>query len=148
MRMQHPRPFLGREYVKQRLSALLVSAFLSLECSRTRCPPPSFLVIVRSKQRADVSYLPTFRTHFCVFENFLLETHTMDNLPANEGYRSHRMLDFARMGSSQETAIIHRYGPPCRRSTSQRARPDRPDITLKVQKRLQAATNNSGCARL
>src|SRR5215212_11702509 len=85
MRMQHPRPFLGREYVKQRLSALLVSAFLSLECSRTRCPPPSFLVIVRSKQRADVSYLPTFRTHFCVFENFLLETHTVDDLPAKEG---------------------------------------------------------------
>jgi hypothetical protein len=35
---------------------------------------------------------------FCVVENYLLETHTMDNLPANEGYRSHQILDFARMG--------------------------------------------------
>ncbi len=62
---------------------------------------------------------PTFRTPFCVLENFLLQTHTMDNLPAKQGYRSYRILDFARMGSSQETGIIHRYGPPCRRSTSQ-----------------------------
>jgi hypothetical protein len=44
---------------------------------------------------------------------------TMDDLPAKEGYRSHRMLDFARMGRSQGTGIIHRYGPPCRWSTSQ-----------------------------
>ena len=43
---------------------------------------------------------PTFRTLFCVLENFLLETHTIDNLPAKEGYRSHRILDFARMGRS------------------------------------------------
>src|SRR5215208_1212343 len=59
--MQHPRgcntlaPFLGREYVKQRLSALLVSAFLSRERSRTRCPPPSFLAVVHTKQ-ADASF--------------------------------------------------------------------------------------------
>src|SRR5215213_9928236 len=76
---------------------------------------------------------------FCVLENFLLKTPTMDDLPAKESYRSHRILDFARMGRSQGTGIIHRYGPPCRRSTSQRACPDRQDTTLKVQKRVASS---------
>ena len=40
---------------------------------------------------------PTFRTPFCILENFLLMIPSMDDLPAKEGYRSHRILDFARM---------------------------------------------------
>jgi hypothetical protein len=60
---------------------------------------PPFCVVVQLWTRTQYGALaPTFRTPFCVVENFLLETHTMDNLPANEGYRSHRILDFARMG--------------------------------------------------
>src|SRR5215204_2529882 len=41
---------------------------------------------------------PTFRTPLCVLENFLLQTHTIDNLPAKQGHRSHQILDFARIG--------------------------------------------------
>jgi hypothetical protein len=84
---------------------------------------------------------------FCVVEYFLLETHTMDNLPANEVIDHIECSISLGWGSSQETAIIHRYGHPVE-GAPLKARPDRPDITLKVQKRLQAATNNSGCARL
>ena len=83
--------------------------------------------------------IPTFRTLFCVLENILLKTPIMDDLPAKDGYRSHRILHFARTGRSQGTGIIHRFGPPCRRSTSQRARPDRQDTTLKVQKRVASS---------
>ena len=42
--------------------------------------------------------MPTFRTPLCVLENFLLQTHTIDNLPAKQGHRSHQILDFARIG--------------------------------------------------
>ena len=43
---------------------------------------------------------PTFRTLLCGLEN-ILKTPIMDDLPAKDGYRSHRILDFARMGRSQ-----------------------------------------------
>jgi hypothetical protein len=75
---------------------------------------------------------PTFRTPFYVFESFLLDTHMMDNLPAKQGYRSHQIRDFARMGSSKGTGIIHQYGAPFRRSASQ-STPGSPRYSPKLQ---------------
>jgi hypothetical protein len=76
---------------------------------------------------------------FCVVENFLLETHTMANLPAKQGYRSHRILDFARMGgvarepqSSIDMALLVE-------GALLKARPDRQDVTLKVQERVASS---------
>ena len=45
-----------------------------------------------------VSTQPTFRTPSYVFENFLLDTPTMGNLPAKHSNRSPQILDLARIG--------------------------------------------------
>ncbi len=47
-----------------------------------------------------------------VFENFLFDIHTRDNLPAKQNYRSRRILDFARMEEQQR----NRNHPSIRRS--------------------------------
>ena len=90
---------------------------------------------------------PTFRTLFCVVEYFLLETHTLNNLPAKEGIRSSRMLGFAPMGTSQTNAVIRRYSALVDGALL-KVRSDRPEMAQYCTNMLQAATSNCACARL
>ena len=92
--------------------------------------------------------IPTFRTLFCVVEYFLLETHTLNNLPAKEGIRSSRMLGFARMGTSQTNAVIRRYSALLVDGALLKVRSDRPEMAQYCTNMLQAATSNCACARL
>jgi hypothetical protein len=91
--------------------------------------------------------MPAFRTLFCVVEYFLLETHTMNNLPAKEGIRSSRILGFARMGHQQTNAVIRRYSALVDGALL-KVRSDRPEMAQYCTNTLQAATSNCACARL
>ena len=101
----------------------------------------------RIRRKGDGILKPTFRTLFCVVEYFLLETHTLNNLPAKEGIRSSRMLGFARMGTSQTNAVIRRYSALVDGALL-KVRSDRPEMAQYCTNMLQAATSNCACARL
>jgi hypothetical protein len=73
-----------------------------------------------------------------VFENFLLDTYKVANLPAKQGYQPHRMLDFARMGSSKGTGITITLALLFEGALLE-ARPDRQDITRKVRKQVASS---------
>src|SRR3954451_2876842 len=62
---------------------------------------------------------PTFRTPFCVFEDFLLSTHAIDDSPAKSNFLSHQTLDLARRRQQQKSQNNPSIGIPFRRSTSQ-----------------------------
>jgi hypothetical protein len=57
---------------------------------------PGYEMIV--EDLAELPFGPTFRTPFYVFESFLLDSPTTDDLPAKQGGRAHRILDFAQTG--------------------------------------------------
>jgi hypothetical protein len=63
--------------------------------------------------------LPTFRTPFHILENFLLDTHIIDDLPAKQGCRSHRILDLTRMGEQPQNRNHPSMQRSYRRSVSQ-----------------------------
>jgi hypothetical protein len=83
-----------------------------------------------------------------VFEDFLLDTHTMGDLPAKRTNQSPRILDFPRMREQQR----NRDHPSIRRSL-EKERFSKDALMAKMQPQnrnngLQAATNNSACAHL
>jgi hypothetical protein len=63
----------------------------------------------------------------------------MGDLPAKQGYRSHQILDFARMGEQQGNQNHPSIGRSFDQGVLPEALPDRQDMTLKLQKQLASS---------